>query len=201
VSAATAPDEELADLVSPPRVGDRPIHGYEPPPRPSNRPRVSSTRSAPRDVITGPAWEHSRRNEAYPTIRTRMRLPSLPRILVLAGALAIAALVLFFLPALLGVGGGGGVTATPSPSASQIVASPSPAITAAPAPSQQTYTVKSGDTMSKIAPRFGLTLAELCAANKDNIPNCDRIAIGDEIIIPSKPPDVINDASAAPSPS
>lgn len=120
---------------------------------------------------------------------------------MLAVALAIAALALFFLPALLGVGGGGGVTPTASPSASRTVASASPEITTAPLPTAQIYIVKSGDVMSKIAARFGLTLAELCDANKDVIKDCDKIAIGDEIIIPSRPPDVINDASAEPSPS
>jgi LysM repeat protein len=201
VSTAAAPDAELADLVAPARAGERPVHGYEPPPRPGNRPRVSSTRAAPRDVITGPAWEHSRRSEAYPTIRTRVGLPSMPRVLVFAVALAVAALGLFFLPALLGVGGGGVAPGSPSPSATQSVASSSPVVTTPPAPTAQVYIVKSGDTMSKIASKFGLTLQELCAANKDTVKDCDKIGIGNEIIIPSKPPDVINDASAAPSPS
>jgi len=57
------------------------------------------------------------------------------------------------------------------------------------------------ETLSKVAKRFGVTLAELLAANKDTITNPDKIAIGDEIIIPTKAPDVINDASAAPSAS
>ncbi len=201
-SAAAPPDAELAGLVKPSRVGDRPVHGYEPPKRPINRPRVSSTRTAPRDVITGPAWEHSRRDEAFPTIRTRVGLPSLPRVAVLAVALAIAALGLFFLPALLGVGGGGGgTTATASPSASQGVASSSPALATAAAPTSQTYVIAAGDTLSKVAKRFGITLAELLAANKDTITNPDKIAIGDEIVIPSKAPDVINDASPSPEPS
>jgi LysM repeat protein len=200
-STAAAPDAELAGLVAPARVAERPVHGYQPPARPGNRPRVSSTRTAPRDVITGPAWEHSRRSEAYPTIRTRVGLPPMPRVLVLAVALAIAALGLFFLPALLGVGGGGVAPASPSPSATQAVASASPVVTPAPAPTAEVYVVKSGDTMSKIASRFGLTLQELCDANKETVPDCDKIGIGNEIIIPSKPPDVINDSSAAPSPS
>ncbi len=201
VSAAAPPDAELANLVSPPRGGDRPVHGYQPPRRPGNRPRVSSTRSAPRDVITGPAWEHSRRYEAYPSIRTRVGLPPLPRIAVLAVALAIAALALFFLPALLGVGGDGGDVATASPSASRSAATSSPEPTTPVAPTPQVYVVIPGDTMSKIAARFGFTLDELCVANKGTVTNCDKIVIGDEIVIPSKPPDVINDASAEPTAS
>ena len=203
-SAAAPPDDELAGLVGPGRSGDRPVHGYQAPARPGNRPRVSSTRSAPaRDAIAGPAWERSRRFEAYPTIRTRVGMPQLPRVAVLAIAVAIAAVGLFFLPALLGVGGGGGGgTATASPSAGQSVEvsnSPAPSVPVAPTP--LTYVVKAGDTMSKIAARFGLKADALCAANKDTITNCDKIAIGDELVIPSTAPDVINDASAAPSAS
>lgn len=205
VSAAAPPDTELADLVSPAGVSGRPAPGYQPPRRPGNRPSVSSTRSVPRDAIAGPAWERSRRYEAYPTIRTRVGLPQLPRIAVLAGALTIAALGLFFLPALLGVGGGGdrggdGV-GTASPSASQNVASASPGITTPPAPSPQTYVIVAGDILSKVAKRFGLTLEELLAANKDTITNPDKIAPGDEIVIPTKAPNVINDASAEPTAS
>jgi hypothetical protein len=201
---AAPPDAELADLVAPGRPGDRPVHGYQAPSRPGNRPRVSPTRSAPpRDAIIGPAWERSRRFEAYPTIRTRVGMPQLPRLAVLAMALAIAAAVLFFLPALLGVGGGGDTgTSTPSPSASQGVdssGSPEPSVSVAPSP--QVYIVKKGDLMSKIAARFGLTTQQLCDANKATITDCDKIAIGDELVIPTTAPDVINDASAAPSPS
>ena len=211
MNAAAPPDEELADLVSPAQVRDRSAHGYQPPKRPGNRPSVSSTRSAPRDVVTGPAWERARRYEAYPTIRTRVGLPQLPRIGVLAVALAIAALGLFFLPALLGVGGGGGGgggggsggggVGTASPSTSESVATSSPPPTSAPGPTPQTYVIAAGDTLSKVAKRFGLTLEELLAANKDTIVNPDKIAIGDEIVIPSKLPDVINDASPGPTAS
>jgi len=121
---------------------------------------------------------------------------------VLAAALAIAAVGLFFLPALLGIGGGGdGETGTASPSTSQSVASTSPEPSVSAAPSAQVYVIKAGDTLSKVAKRFGLTLEELLAANKDTITNPDKIAIGDEIVIPTKAPDVINDASAEPSAS
>ncbi len=203
-SEAAPPDAELADLVGQARSGERPVHGYQPPARPGSRPRVSSTRSAPpRDAIVGPAWERSRRFEAYPTIRTRVGMPQLPRVAVLAVALAIAALGLFFLPALLGVGGGGGtgVVGSASPSASQGAESGSPEPSVSVAPTAQVYVIKAGDTLSKVAKRFGVTLEELLAANKDTITNPDKIAIGDEIVIPSTAPDVINGASAVPSPS
>ena len=129
-------------------------------------------------------------------------MPQLPRLGVLAVALGIAAVVLFFLPALLGVGGGGGgASSTASPSTSQAIESSSPEPSVSVAPSAQVYVVKSGDTMSKIAARYGLTADQLCTANKATIKNCDRIDPGDELVIPTTPPEVINDASAAPSAS
>ena len=100
---------------------------------------------------------------------------------MLAGAVAIAALALFMLPALLGIGGGG-PNASPSPSTPIATATPEPTIP--PAPTPQVYVIKQGDTLSKVAKRFGITLDELLAANKDTIKNPDKIAIGDEIIIP-----------------
>jgi nucleoid-associated protein YgaU len=203
LGTAALPDAELAELVGPARAAGRPVHGYPTPPRPGNRPRVSSTRSEPpRDAIIGPAWERQRRFEAYPSIRTRVGLPSLPRVAVLAIAVAIAAVGLFFLPALLGVGGSGdGDSGSATPSVSHGVASASPAPSVLTAPTSQVYVIKAGDTLSKVAKRFGLTLQELLAANKDTITNPDKITIGDEIVIPTVAPDVINDGSPAPSSS
>ena len=117
---------------------------------------------------------------------------------LLAGALGIAALALFFLPALLGIGGGGS-SSSASPSASAAVATPSPSPTAIPAPTPQVYVVVGGDTFTKIAKKFGLTVDELKAANPD-IKNINKIAVGDEIIIPAVVPDEVTDPSAEPSP-
>jgi LysM repeat protein len=155
----------------------------------SRRPTVSSTRpSGP----SGPSWEQPRRYEAYPTIKTRASLPGLPRLGLLAGALIIAAIALFMLPALLGIGGPG---ATPKPSASRPAPSVSTEPTAPPAPTPTVYIVKTGDTMSKIARKFGVSLDDLIAANKDNIKNPDKLKVGDEVIIPLAQP------SAAASPA
>jgi LysM repeat protein len=121
---------------------------------------------------------------------------------VLAIAVAIAAVGLFFLPALLGVGGGGDkATSTASSTASQGLESSSPAPSVPVAPSPQVYVVKKGDLMSTIAAKFGLTSDQLCAANKATVKDCDKIAIGQELIIPTTAPDVINDASAEPTAS
>ncbi len=123
-----------------------------------------------------------RRYEAYPTIRTRAGLPGLPRLALLAGAVAIAALALFMLPALLGIGGGGSASPKPSGSGPAATASAAPATLAAPTP--QVYVIKQGDTLSKVARRFGLTLDELLAANTKTIKDPNKITIGDQIIIP-----------------
>jgi hypothetical protein len=133
-----------------------------------------------------------RRYEAYPTIRTRAGLPGLPPIGILIGALAVAAIALFMLPALLGFGGGS--TSSPNPSASRPVATASHSPTPPPGPTAQVYIIKTGDTLSKVAKRYGLTLEELLAANPD-IKNPDKIALGQQIIIPAAG----SGASAAPS--
>jgi hypothetical protein len=177
---------------------------YLPPSRGARRPTVSSTRHAnrdhERDAIVGPSWERARRFEAYPTLRARTGLSAPPRLALLAGALVVAAVGLFFLPALLGVGGGDNEEPTPGPSASASagVASPSAAPTEPPAPSAQVYIIKSGDTLSKVATDHGLTLEELLAANP-TIENPDRIAIGDEIVIPTAPPEEFTDPSPSAS--
>ncbi len=136
-----------------------------------------------------------KRYEAYPTIKTRTGLPGIPRIVVLVGALGVAALALFFLPALLGIGGPGGGGASPSPTASP-VASASLEPTPVPAPTQQTYIIKKGDTLNKIAKKFNVTLEQLLKANKATIKNADKIKVGQEIIIPSKVPAEFTDPSA-----
>jgi LysM repeat protein len=159
------------------------------------RPTVSSTRSRTQQH-DGPSWESAKRYEAYPTIKTRAGLPGVPRIAVWAGALGVAALALFFLPALLGIGGGG-TGATPSPSKTAAVATASPDPTPIPEPTAQTYIIKKNDTLLKIAKKFDLTLEELLAANKDTIKDADKIKVGQEIIIPLPTLDEVTDPSAA----
>ena len=159
------------------------------------RPTVSSTRPRTQQH-DGPSWESAKRYEAYPTIKTRAGLPGIPRIAVWAGALGIAALALFFLPALLGVGGGG-TGASPSPTTTAAVATASPDPTPVPEPTAQTYIIKKNDTLLKIAKKFDLTLEELLAANKETIKDADKIKVGQEIIIPLPTPDEVTDPSAA----
>ncbi len=151
--------------------------------------------------MSGPAWERPRRYEAYPSLKTRVGLPAMrgiPRLGVAIIALVAAAAVLFFVgPMLLGIGGkdaGTGVNTTPRPTAADV--SPTPAVTPAPAPTPHVYVVAKGDTMSKIARKFGVTIAQLKAANPQ-IKNTDRINIGDKVNIPVPVPDA-GEVSAAP---
>lgn len=150
-----------------------------------------------------PAWERPRRFEAYPTIKTRAGLPSLSPLLLAVGGIAIAAIALFTIPPMLLGLGGDDSGSTPRPSASStssptVAPSPSPS----PSPTPLVYVVQSGDTLSKIAAQFGVSLDDLIAANAETIPDPDNIRVGDELIIPTAPPDEIpNDASPSPAAS
>jgi LysM repeat protein len=169
-------------------------------PRSGRRPSVSSTRSAQqRAANEGPSWERARRTEAYPQIKSPVGLPAVPRVGLLAIALVVAAFALFFIgPDLIGIGGGSAEpTATPRPS---VAVTPPPSPTAVPAPTPQVYVIKEGDTLSKIADEYGLTLDELLAANETTIEDPDRISVGDEIIIPTAAPDEVGGASESPAP-
>ena len=168
-------------------------------PRPSSpnpRDQVSRRQAQDPNELFGPAWERPHRYEAYPSLRTRVGLPALNgvgRIGIAALALFVAALALFFVgPLLLGIGddgnnGAGAATATPIAEET-----PTPAPTPVPEPTPTIYVVKKGDTMSKIATSFDLTVEQLMTANPQ-IKNPNKISIGDEITIP------VPDAQAEPS--
>ena len=142
-----------------------------------------------------PEWERAKPLEAYPTLRSR-RLPelSVPPILVAVVALALAAAVLFALPGLLGFGNPS-VNSSASPTAASATTLPSLAPTPVPQPTQLTYTVAAGDTMSRIAGRFGVALEDLIAANTETVPNPDRLEIGQVLIIPAPLPGELPAAS------
>ena len=148
-----------------------------------------------------PAWERSRRNEAYPTLKTRIGMPAIPRVALALGALLIAAIVMISLPFLLNLGGAPGVV-TPSTSvapAGSNFPSSEPSGSGPAVASPHVYTVVLGDTITKIAKRFGVTTAQLLAANPQ-IKNANSIKPGDKITIPGPTPsDVINGASPSSS--
>jgi hypothetical protein len=189
-------DEEMAayarSVTEPAKPGKRPSVS-------STRPKDPAARPPQRETVQahdGPVWERARRAEAYPQIRGGGSLPAIPRVAVLAGALALAAVGLFFLPAMFGIGGDD--TPTPSPSASRPVATATPEPTPVPAPTPQTYVIQEGDTLSGIARDNGLTLDELLAANTETIEDPDQIAVGDQIVIPVPPTDEVDGGSSPP---
>lgn len=148
-----------------------------------------------------PAWERSRRNEAYPTLKTRIGMPAIPRVALALGALLIAAIVMISLPFLFNLGGAPGVE-TPStlvaPSGSGLPSS-GPSVSGPAVVSPHVYTVVLGDTITKIAKRFGVTTAQLLSANPQ-IKNANSIKPGDKITIPGPTPsNVINGASPSSS--
>lgn len=163
--------------------------------RTTRRPRAYAQHLGGTD---GPDWERPRRYEAYPTIKTRVGLPAVPRILALAGLVVVLALALFFLPGILNLGGG---TASPGGSAGSSLrpaASTSQAPTGPPAPTPILYTIKKNDTLSKIATAHGITVEQLLAANKQ-IKDPNKITQGQVITIPapsSGPPDTIGSSTA-----
>jgi hypothetical protein len=209
--------DQLAGGPPPPR---RPAQQYEPPPveraypGPDHEPDFEE-RAAPRPAApprrprayeqhlggptSGPDWERPRRYEAYPTIKTRMGMPAIPRLAGMAIAIAIAAVALFFLPALLGIGSDEGPTGSPSPTPRP---SKSQEPTPIPAPTPTVYVIKKGDFLNKIAAANGISLDELLAANPD-IKDPNKIVEGQQIIIPAPsqaPPEEFG-GSAAPSAS
>jgi LysM repeat protein len=168
----------------------------EPPRRSSRRPRAYNQHLGGPE---GPDWERPRRFEAYPTIRTRVGLPKVrvPSIALMAAAIVVLSLALFFLPGMLNLGGGTGSGPSASPSSG---AGPSVSVapTVPPAPTPILYTIKKGDTLSKIATANGLTLDELLAANP-SIKDPNKIGLGQQIIIPTPsepPPDEVGQSSA-----
>jgi LysM repeat protein len=166
--------------------------------------KVSQARPRPaQHDSAGPAWERPRRNEAYPTIKTRIGLPSIPRVVLAGAALVVASVILLAAPSVLHLGGdnGAGPAGSGSPAASGAAASSSLAATVKPAPTTTIYVVKSGDTLLKIAKKFGITVDQLIAANKQ-IKNPNKIGVGAELKIPVPVASgVIEDSSAAPGSS
>ncbi len=128
-----------------------------------------------------------------------MRFGGVSPLLIGAFVLAVAALALFLLPGFLsnhggGGGGGGGhhQTAAAATEASVTEAPP----TVAPSPTPLSYTVKSGDSLTKIAQRFNVTLADLGCYN--NLTNLNALQIGQVLLIP--PQTYACPSSASPTP-
>ncbi|MFI5262431.1 MAG: LysM peptidoglycan-binding domain-containing protein [Candidatus Limnocylindrales bacterium] len=143
--------------------------------------KAAPTGSTPTEGA-GPPWERPHKNELYPSLRTRSGLPSLPPVALALIALVVAAVILFMLPSILGNSGGAGPgDSTSVPPLSAAPTSIAPTIAVGPTPF--VYTVKAGDLLGTIARHFGVTLAQLEAANPQ-IKDPNKIAVGDKITIP-----------------
>jgi LysM repeat protein len=77
----------------------------------------------------------------------------------------------------------GGPTTEPS-TAPSAAPTPAPTVTpaATPAPTPTVYIVRSGDQLSRIAKKYGVTVAAIQAANSIKDPNLIRV--GQKLIIP-----------------
>lgn len=160
------------------------------------------------DMVASPApamreWERVRPRRDYPRLgRSRRRSPVLIGLVVLA----VAALALFLLPSFLRGLFGGGPAASPTATAlGSGSAAPTGSPTApgsptpTPGPTQLVYVVKSGDTLTKIANEFDVTIEELLAANPE-ITNPNAISVGQPIVIPTATPAPRASATASPAP-
>lgn len=56
----------------------------------------------------------------------------------------------------------------------------------APEATEQTYTVQSGDNLSKIGSKYGVSWQKIYEANRDKLDNPDKIFPGQELTIPSE---------------
>ena len=108
----------------------------------------------------------------------------MPPAAVGAIALLVAAAILFFVaPMLLGIGGKDASKASPSPVAT-VAITPTPLPTEPPGPTPTVYTVVNGDTATRIAAKFGITVDQLMAANPQ-VKNANKLKIGDQLVIPA----------------
>lgn len=148
---------------------------------------------------SAPSWEEPRHFEEYPTLKSRGRA-GIPRVAIYALVILLVGAALFAAPSLLKGLGGGGPQASPTqaPSAS-VVPSTVPSATPIPTPEQVVHMVKSGDTISKIAAIYGVTIEEILAANP-TITNPNRITVGARIVIPQPLPSEIVDVEITPAP-
>ena len=93
-------------------------------------------------------------------------------------------------------------TSTPRPTEPAVTAQTPEGLVAAetplPSPTPFTYTVKSGDTISSIALKFGVSMDDLQAANPEISPNA--MSIGQVIKIPSNPDNPSGEPTPTPAP-
>ena len=170
--------------------------------KPLSPPAPLPVSSGPRRGPSYPAWEKPPSPFIYPRLRGQeMHRPIRPLLFVAVGVALIAGLILAY-SALTGrFGGVARASASPSPTASEsssaLVASPSASVgpsnapspssspgTPAPQISFKQYKVLAGDTVSKVAGKFGLKSWELLVANPKITPPNYILKVGTFINIP-----------------
>lgn len=135
---------------------------------------------------------HQRRALEDEVPRALIHLPRrLSSLRSFAAFILLLGVLLFALPSILkGVGGflsGIGSEPTPVPSATlEPVASPTPT----PTPEPVIYTVKSGDSLSRISQKFQVSIDVILSANPE-VTNPNSLKVGQRLIIPSVLPDVV----------
>ncbi len=199
IDATAAGDEQYAEPQSRRPVAEprRVPVGYAPVPPSSERVAGGSRRE--RTDPAAPSWEQPRRSEAYPTLKSRGG-GGLPRPALYALIVLLVGVGLFATPFLLRGLGGGGEGASPTPAASSsVVPTVEPSPTPVPTPEQVVHTVKSGETLSKIAAQYGVTVDQVLEANP-TIKDPNKIAVGDQIVIPQPLPSEIVDGEITPAP-
>ncbi len=103
---------------------------------------------------------------------------------------ALAGWLLFFATTLGGQvtsPGGAADDRTPTPARTEPAGtspSPTPTATATATPAPVTYTIRSGDTLTRIAQQFGVTVEALQKAN--NITDPAGLEVGQELVIPQE---------------
>jgi LysM repeat protein len=206
-AAAAAVPAFLAGRSTRPAVPATDASGSNPPPRPA---------SATRDDIV-PSWDIDGRYGAEPQHDPRAgggsRLDGILTAIAVIAILALGVAAVLFLPGLLSKGkppttpAASAVVATARPSspasanASPVASTavslsptvaPTTAASVGPVASQRLYKIKAGDSLARIANRFGLSIQDILAANPD-ITNPNAILVGQVIVIP-----VVAQPSAAP---
>ena len=150
-----------------------------------------------------PSWERPRRFEGYPSLKSSGGgMAALPRPVLYGLIVLIVGIALFATPFLLRglTGGDGGATASPTPLASASPgASAASSATPAASPGLTVYTVAAGDTLSRIAKTFGVTVDQIVKANPQ-ITNPDKLALGAQLVIPAAVGPAITNGAITPAP-
>ena len=193
----------------------RPVTTTIPLPKVSTASTPWEPASLPRRGPTRPAWENPPTQYDYPRLRGREGRRTAPTMWPVFLAIVAVALVLGVLVVIPALMGGGGNTAVASHSAGPTsihsgsggpgkspAASPSRVSSVVPGPSitYTSYTVQSGDSLTKIMRKFGVERWEILLANPQ-ITNPDVLRVGLKLQIPKHGQLTHPPATPVPTPS